>query len=178
MITVAPAYDAPFKGQVLADRVEATLARHPAVRSVALAANVYPLLSGSIGGKLAINGGEPLDDVWAHGHGVTSAYFRTLGITLTEGRFFGAKAPTSQVVLDERFAKRFWPWGKAVGSRFGVGSAGYAGVYEWEVVGVARHVRPDRLTADSGRDLFVFYYPMVPPRSSVSAVLKLEDAQS
>jgi putative ABC transport system permease protein len=49
----------------------------------------------------------------------TTDYFRTMRIPLVKGRFFGDSdlAPTAEqvVIIDEKFAQRFWPAGDAIG---------------------------------------------------------------
>ena len=50
--------------------------------------------------------------------GVTTGYFRAMGIPLIEGRFFNdADTAASQpvAIIDQTLARRFWPQGGAIG---------------------------------------------------------------
>jgi putative ABC transport system permease protein len=62
---------------------------------------------------------QPGQELQVDQRNATADYFRTMGIPLVQGRVFGdADIPASaeQVVLiDEKFAQRFWPAGDAIG---------------------------------------------------------------
>ncbi len=92
-------------------------------------------------------------------------YFRVVGIPLQQGRFFNpATAPTSEadsaatlttppeIMINQRFAKRFWPSGGAVGARMRVGNKG-----DWmTIVGVVGDVQlPGTLGAESELRMYV-----------------------
>ncbi|MEX2270260.1 MAG: FtsX-like permease family protein [Vicinamibacterales bacterium] len=172
-LQVLPAPNASLRGEPLGDALSGVLTAHPDVIAVARTDSFPPATSGWIGGPLTIDGGAPLSQITLSYYGVTPAYFHTLGIPLVAGRWFEAHDTAAKVVVDEAFARRFWPDDSAVGSRFRVGSTGIGRVTEFEIVGVAKHVRPDRTVSEAGRDLFVFYYPMSPSRGPVSFVARL-----
>jgi predicted permease len=53
------------------------------------------------------------------GEYITDDYFRTVGIPLLQGRMFGSEdmpSSTPVAIIDESFAKRYWPEAKAVGA--------------------------------------------------------------
>jgi predicted permease len=62
---------------------------------------------------------QPGQELQVDQRGATADYFRTMGIQLVKGRFFAASdLPTAAeqvVVIDEKFAQRFWPAGDAIG---------------------------------------------------------------
>jgi predicted permease len=71
---------------------------------------------------------------------VTADYFRAMGIPLSRGRFFTtydvAKAP-AVVIVDDKFAQRFWPNEDALGKRIRQGADG-----PWRtVVGVVKNTK-------------------------------------
>ncbi|MEX2270263.1 MAG: ABC transporter permease [Vicinamibacterales bacterium] len=172
-IQVLPAPNAALRGEPLVDAVSAMLVSHPAVVSVARTDDLPPVTAGGISGKLKVNGAETGAEVFLSTYAVAPEYFQTLGVPMLEGAVFAPGDPPAKVVIDEMFAGRFWPGGSALGSRFSVGSAGVGGAYEFEIVGIAQHVRPDRTTAQGGRDLFVFYHAIRSSTGSASFVARL-----
>jgi putative ABC transport system permease protein len=57
---------------------------------------------------------------WANARGVDQGYFSTLGIAVREGRVFDAADLRGQpqvAVINEAFARKYWPAGKALGHR-------------------------------------------------------------
>ena len=83
----------------------------------------------------------------------TPGYFRTLGVTLLQGRLFEASDDAGHppvAVVDERFAERFWPGQNPIGRRV----AGW-GFEELTVIGVVRHVKRYGVAAESREELYV-----------------------
>jgi putative ABC transport system permease protein len=62
---------------------------------------------------------QPGQELQVDQRGATPDYFRTMGIRLVQGRFFAdGDMPMSAeqvVIIDEKFAQRFWPAGDAIG---------------------------------------------------------------
>jgi hypothetical protein len=143
--------------------------RHaPGVLSVSRTTNLPPSTQSGGQGRLRINGatdsvGEPMLSPYT----VDPEYFRTLGVTTVQGQLLDESSPPEAVVVDEAFARRYWPDGGAVGSRFELGGVGFGGVTEFQVVGVSRQLRADRTATPAGNEVFVFYkkipqeYPVV-----------------
>src|SRR3990172_1290534 len=87
---------------------------------------------------------------------VTPGYLETMGIPLLEGRTFtGADRVDSEPVLivNEVFAKRYWPGASALAKRVGIG--GGDGSRWTRVVGVVGNVRHNGVTAEVKPGFFV-----------------------
>ena len=76
---------------------------------------------------------------------VTPEYFQSLGITILQGRVFGATdGERSRVaVVNETMARRFWPDGSALGRHFRAGARTSEPI---QVIGVAKDVKYRSLT--------------------------------
>ncbi len=94
---------------------------------------------------------------------VTPDYLRTLGLTLVEGRFFEERdlAPNQRLfVVDQSFARKFFPNRSAVGGRFIFGNRPDKDS-DWPViVGVVRDVPHNGVEEKSGNP---FIYQLLPP---------------
>jgi predicted permease len=103
----------------LFDDIETRVALLPGVQSVA-GADVLPL-TGTVGwGGINVEGYTPPpgQELQVDMRTASAGYFRTMQIPLIEGRFFNEHdTPEGQqvVVIDEKFARRFWPHETAVG---------------------------------------------------------------
>jgi predicted permease len=92
----------------------------------------------SIAGHPAPSGdvlGSSLNSVSAH-------YFETIGTRLLRGRFIDERdTPTTRhvAVINEAFARKYFPNEEALGQHFGLGDASHAGDYE--IVGVAEDAK-------------------------------------
>src|SRR5690606_30739981 len=85
---------------------------------------------------------------------VDSAYFRTMGIEMSEGRAFAASdiAAGDAVVIDRDLAQALWPIGSAVGRRFRIDSDPWV-----TVVGVTEDVQLDGPREPLGA--YLLFYP-------------------
>ncbi|MEO7041435.1 MAG: ABC transporter permease [Gemmatimonadaceae bacterium] len=120
--------------------------------------------SAAVGSDMPPNGGVAFGDLQIAGRTIaTSAqvsivgyamagenYFRVVGVLLREGRIFTPSIPPTsasgtaksnggprEIMISQRFAKRFWPGGGAVGARIRLGDTG-----DWlTIVGVAGDVQ-------------------------------------
>jgi len=123
------------------DRLLERTAQLPGVRSASLASCV-PTANGSIRFTRVAPEGHVFpqgqDAVAVFETAVSERYFETAGIAVLRGREFtrndNAQAPRVAVV-NELFAKRFWPGKDAIGKRFRQGSNVV------EIVGVARDIK-------------------------------------
>jgi predicted permease len=125
--------------QRLLDRVEAL----PGVRSAALAA-IPPLSNMRWNGPVFLRGhiAAPGEDVISSVNGVGPRYLETVGTPLLRGRALGLEDKTGSVlvvVVNETFARRFFPNDDAVGGHVTFGDPGLGG--DWEIVGVARDAK-------------------------------------
>jgi len=111
----------------------------PGVEAAGLASTV-PLTIGAGRRSVAVEGYTPRqgEDMEFHDTKVGPGYFETMRVPLVEGRGFSevdrAGAP-EVIVVNEAFARRFWPGEEALGKRVSV--SGAEGPFA-EVIGVAR----------------------------------------
>lgn len=130
--------------RTLLERVAST----PGVVSAALA-EILPLAGRAIGDSVAPEGREAAagEAGMTFLSSVSPGYFRTLGIPLVAGRDFqdsDRPGAPKVAVINELFARRFWPAESPLGKRLLVGSD--PGLYE--VVGVAREGKYVSLTEE------------------------------
>ena len=121
---------------------------------------------------------------------VTPDYFRAMNIPLLRGRYFddrdnrsflagrdlsklneGEKtlAGINVIIVDEEFARRYWPNEDAVGKRIRLGSDNSAP--QLTVVGVVGRVKMEGLSQDSHRVQGYFAYAQLPP-SGMTVIIK------
>ncbi|MBS1791407.1 MAG: ABC transporter permease [Acidobacteria bacterium] len=107
----------------------------------------------------------------------TSDYFKTLGIKLLEGRAFteaDAEGAPLVAIVDENFARRFYPNQNPVGKRIKRGRLDSQ--RPWlTIVGVVRHVRNQRLDADSLPQVYFPFY-QEPGNFNMSLAVKTNTA--
>ncbi len=142
-------------------RVVQQLEGSPVIASIA-AASSLPLERG-INTPMSI-GGRP--DVWGtvEWRAVTPGYFRTLGIAVRAGRTFedtDAEGGPSVAIVNEAFARRYFPGESPIGQRIEVGrvrgrfidpSLAGPGV---EIVGIVADIREVSLRAEPRRTIYV-----------------------
>ena len=171
LIGYDPARSATFY-QMLSDRVR-TL---PAVESATLA-HYVPLDFSSDGADLVIEG-RPAEP---GGHSVQSLssvvdtdYFRTLGTRIVEGRAFDERdtaASLPAVIVNETFARRYWPGQSAIGKRVRFDTEGA----RWlQVVGIAEDGRYRQLV-EPQRDYFFVPFSQNPKPTMTLALLARGD---
>ena len=137
------------------DRVLARVAVLPGVRSVAVS-SALPLLPARYASMRPEGQPElPLPQRPQHSVLVISpSYFETMGIRLLQGRTFNAydrEDSPSVVIVNDVFARRFWPHESAIGKHVQVGAI------TSEIVGVVDNVKNIRLGVQSVPEL---YYPL------------------
>ena len=137
------------------DRLLEAIGQQPGVAAAGTITNVP--LSGD-NGKTAITpkGYVPQPGESLQGHyfyGITGDYFSALGIPLREGRFLtsaDSHRPERVCVVDEDFARRYWPKGGALGQRVFQGSDS-DDAQLFTVVGVVGAVKQAELTEPQGQ---------------------------
>ena len=97
-----------------------------------------------------------------YSYGVGGDYFRAMGFSLLAGRFLTADDSLQHrrvCVVDEDFARYYWPGGNAIGQRLWDGSEARNESEAFTVVGVVRAVKQAGLTEESAQG--AIYYPFV-----------------
>ena len=146
-----PKYASAQVVDALARQVTGRLERVPGVEAAALT-NSLPLQQAmdmifNIPGRPPLKGYKFTgDQLWVF---VSPHYFEALKIPLRSGRLFREQEPAHTVIVNEAFARRYWPKQSAVGQSILIGAGLGAGFDEGptEIVGVVGDVR-DRLEWD------------------------------
>jgi predicted permease len=159
-----PANNFPQGSSLLAfaDRLTEELGRQPGVRAAAIVTNV-PLSGNNVKSAVRVKGHKlhPGESLQGHySYGVTGDYFGTLGLVLREGRFLtSADSHRAErvAVVDEDFARRYWPRGGAIGQRVFQGSAEGKDADAFTIVGVVGAAKQAEVTEGAGQG--AVYYP-------------------
>ena len=131
------------------DRIITALEQLPGVKSVGAAMKI-PLRGGGDSWNVSPEGAAPQDRRFTYFRVVSPDYFETMGIRLRNGRLFGGSdrailgndtTVEMAVVVNESFAKKFFPGGDPLGRR----SLGGFGLSE-RIVGVVNDVAEATLT--------------------------------
>jgi predicted permease len=175
-VEVFPAPDAPRKGAELETEILLRLSALPGVRSASRTSSLPPSTQSGIGARLTVDDRPATpEQLFIHFADVDADYFTTTGIMIVEGRTFQPGSPPDEVVVDERFARTYWPKGSAVGSRFRMQGAGVGGVNLFHVVGVSRQLRTDRFQDERGHDVFLAFIAIPPDYHPLRFVAQLDD---
>jgi predicted permease len=153
------AADLGFTGKLLAE-----IARQPGVVAAGVVTNVpFSGYSGksaaTVKGHIPRPGESPRGHYW---YGVDGDYFGAMGFTLRAGRFLTAadsRRAGRVCVVDEDFARYYWPKGGAVGGLLFQGSNEEADAAAFTVVGVVGAVKQAGLTDEGAQG--AVYYPFV-----------------
>jgi predicted permease len=144
------------------ERLTAELGRRPGVVAAGVATNL-PLSGISNKSAVTVEGfrlrpGESLHGFYSYSVG--GDYFAALGFALREGRFLAAadsRRAERVCVVDEDFARRYWPRGGALGQRLFEGSEERSDAEAYTIVGVVGAVKQAGLTEDGAQG--AVYYP-------------------
>lgn len=147
-----------------ADRLDDALAAEPGVVAAGLITNI-PLSGTTIKSALTVRGytlrpGESLHGYYTYG--VAGRYFAALGVPLRAGRLLEARdahAEARVCVVDEDFAKRFWPGGSAIGHQVYQGGDDGHPELAYTIVGVVGSVKQADVTEAPGQG--AAYFPFV-----------------
>jgi hypothetical protein len=175
-VSVSLAPDAGTKTAELERTIAARIRAVPGVLSLARTWSLPPSTQSGGHGPLKIAGREgDLGSIMVSNYGVDPEYFTTMGISVVQGQLFDATTPPEAVVIDHRFAQKYWPDGSALGARYRFEGLGFGGVSEFLVVGVSRELRTDRRVMPTGDDVFVSYLRLAPTNVPLQFVVKLDD---
>jgi predicted permease len=144
------------------ERLRDALDHQPGVLAVGVVTNLpFSGYSGKSAATLkdhALQRGESVRGYYSYGVG--GDYFTALGSSLREGRFLVASDSERRArvcVVDEDFARRYWPHGGAIGQRLFQGSGQENDVDAFTIVGVVGAVKQAGLTEDDAQG--AIYYP-------------------
>jgi len=134
----------------------------PGVLSAGVVNNVP--FSGNIGKSAATIAGHvrrPGESARGHySYGVAGDYFRAMGFSLRAGRFLTAddsRRSERVCVVDEDFARYYWPHASAIGQRLWEGSEAGKDAEAFTIVGVVGGVKQAGLTENEAQG--AIYYP-------------------
>ena len=157
LLTMQIALSGGFRDDEARQRIafEEICARVPNLPGVTSAATIshLPIAGAANGTSLHVEGAEappPGQEPWVITKQSQPGYFETMGIRLMAGRDFstgdGATGSSPVVIVNESFARHYWPQGEALGKRIKYGRP--ESEFPWmEVVGVetdVRHFGPER----------------------------------
>jgi putative ABC transport system permease protein len=183
-------YKTPAARTAFLSDVSARVRRVPGVVGATVAAGAPPSRSFFIG-ALQVEGEAPPPDgttSFVDYNGVEPDYFRMMGMRLIEGSTItDTTKAASQALVNEGFAKKYWPGKSALGHRIRVV---YKGQGDWRtIVGVAADALTGGLTGDATRpmlytpamDLFqpaliVRTVPGTDPMPAIRALVREADA--
>jgi macrolide transport system ATP-binding/permease protein len=163
------------RGQEFYKELVARAEALPGVHSASLV-NYLPLALNRNTTSIYIEGQpapRPSDVPEIQNSSVWPKYLETMGIPLVDGREFTMqddKKDQRLVMINETFARRFWPGQTALGKRISTNAAGPF----WEVIGVAKDGKYWSLGEDPQPFL---YFPMVRDYEGSAALIVSSDAE-
>ena len=147
------------------ERLLKDLARQPGVLAAGVVNNVP--LSGNSGksaatvvGHVRLPGESPRGN---YSYGVDGDYFAAMGFSLREGRFLAAddsRRSARVCVVDEDFARYYWPHTSALGQRLFEGGTAATDDQAFTVVGVVGAVKQAGLTDQTAQGAVYYPYPL------------------
>ncbi|MFN8579597.1 MAG: ABC transporter permease [Gemmatimonadaceae bacterium] len=149
------------------DRLMSAVREQPGVVAVGLVTNI-PLSGRSNKSAVTVNGYRPPPGESVRGHyvyGVTGDYFAALGVPLRDGRFLNADDATNGgrvCVIDEDFARRYWPNGGAIGQQLFQGSDASDASRAFTIVGVVGAVKQAEVTENQAQGAAYFPFSQRP----------------
>ena len=159
-------------GRLLIDRFHEALQQVPGV--VRAAGATFPPLTGHPGVEFVLEGGSSGKPTFTSYEMVTPDYFATLGTPLVRGRDFngGDQANTPWVaVVNEAFARAFWPGQEALGKRLTFKFYNNDGELPREVVGIVPDTRQFRGETDAQPLVYALHrQQLVRQRASIEAL--------
>lgn len=157
-------YPSPDAGLAFTERLTGELSHQPGVMSVGVSTNIP--LSGASGKSAATVVGDVLkageSPRGSYSYGVAGDYFRAMGFSLLAGRFLtgaDSRRGVRVCVVDEDFARYYWPHTSALGHRLFQGSEAGPDSEAFTVVGVVGSVKQASLTDDAAQG--AVYYPYI-----------------
>jgi predicted permease len=175
-IEVFPPPDSGVPAADLEREILTRLRAAPGVEAVSRTASLPPSTQAGASGQIHIDGRPAGEGRAMVSHfSIDPEYFDTVGVPVVDGRPLSASSGADEVVIDERFARRFWPGKSAIGHTFRVGSTRMGAVSEFRIVGLSKGFRADRTATDTGEDIYVSYIRLSPEFSPLRFVARLDD---
>ncbi len=146
-----------------AEKVIEAVKQQPGVKAVGISSNI-PFSGNNIKSAVTPAGFVPQPGESVRGHysyGVAGDYFVVLGIPLRAGRFLendDLLRPQGVCVVDEDFARRYWPQRSAIGQRVFKGSQAGKDAEAFTIVGVVGAVKQAELTENEAQGTVYFPY--------------------
>ena len=166
---------AAVKPAQLEEEILSKLRAQPGIQSVSRTDGIPPSGVGGIGNHLSIDGREKTkDQIKLSAYTVDPEFFSAMDIRLLAGRIFTTADPAGYLVIDERFARRYWPEGNALGARFNMGGAGFGGASNFEVIGIAAPVRLESTETPGGMESFLVYNRITPNYHPLTFIARLD----
>jgi predicted permease len=125
---------------------------------------MLPFVTSDYGATVDVEGRRPLDggvQQVAQLHSIDAGYFPTLVIPVVIGRNFVANEPERVAIVDESFARAYWPDGNALGERLRNTAEGSVDWYT--IVGVVPRVKHNSFTQDEYQHTVYWHYLQRPP---------------
>jgi predicted permease len=147
----------------LANRLMDETSHQPGVTAAGMISNI-PLNGPRDSSVINVLGYKPAPGESAIVHpvyGVFGNYFSAMGVALRDGRFLDTAdsgRPELVCVVDEDFARRYWPQGGVVGQRLGFGSQKNGTPNVYTIVGVVGAVKQTDLTERDATGAVYFPY--------------------
>lgn len=138
--------------------------RLPGVMSAGVVSNVpFSGKSGKSAATVAGHVRRPGESARGHyAYGVAGGYFRAMGFSLRSGRFLtpeDALRSSPVCVVDEDFARYYWPSANAIGQRLWDGPEARKDADAFTVVGVVSSAKQAGLTEDEAQGAVYYPYP-------------------
>jgi predicted permease len=155
------------------ERVLTELRSLPGVTTAGFS-TMLPFVSSDWGATIVVDGHRPLDAGMAKAaqlHSIDHGYFAALGIPVVRGRNFAADETERVAIVDERFARAYWPDGNALGQR--LRNPTEAGSDWYTIVGVVPPVKHNSFTGDEYEHTVYWHYAQrLPPEHTGMFVLR------
>ncbi len=153
-----------------ARRAMQRVSQQPGVQAVGFSTNVPVRGRDSFNDRQAIHvvGHVPMpgrSPLLHNRYGIAGDYFQSLGIALRQGRYLDERdfdQGMRAVVVDEDFARFYWPDDRALGQRLFNGPDAQAFGDAYIVVGVVASVRQEQIHASTGNGTIYLPYPHLP----------------
>jgi predicted permease len=154
--------------------VEQALAELRALPGVTAAGftTALPFSGANAGATVLVDGYEPATGAAPPAsqlRSVDEGFFPALGIPVVRGRNFGATEAERVAIVDESFARAYWPQGNALGQRVRLGTDAQDAWYT--VVGVVPHVKHESFTSDEFEHTLYWHYAQRPEAAGTFVLL-------